>query len=164
MNTDPNTNDYEARQAALIELLEREKQVPYSGECCADIRDGKLDAVYWYPPTPIREVKELYTFRGKRAEEKGQPIYGFEALLANLGNTGEEFVAGHMVEGDRYTFTIFTDPPVEKLFGIITIDESTEWRGRPRRLVRDFHDPNSNAARKVVVRNGELLFEDELRD
>ena len=35
-------------------------------------------------------------------------------------------------------YTVFTDDAINELFGIISIDESTEWRGGPRPSLKDF--------------------------
>lgn len=97
----------------------------------------------------MRNILDIYSIREKWARDRQYPIFGFKELLHNLRQTKEEFVIIHRVESEKFTFDIFTDPQIETLFGIIAIDESTNWRGgRSRPWSKDFHEPTFLVGRK----------------
>ena len=117
------SDKYEIRKIALIKLLIKNPTVEFSRECVKEIQQDKLDAVHSHRGIEIYRIKGIYSVRSKHAKKLNHPIYGFEKLLTNLENTNKEFVNIHSVEGDKYTFTIFTDEKLEELFGLIAIDE-----------------------------------------
>ena len=133
--------DYEEFKTQLVELLKTNRAVAYAAECAREIENGKLLPKHEASrPVPIGMIRHIYRVRARWVKRQRYPVYGMDEMVANLENTDSELVDIQTVEGERYGFTVFTDEKCETLFGIIAIDESTDWRGRPLPDLKNWTD------------------------
>lgn len=125
----------------LINLLAAGGSVPYAAECIREIENGNLlDRGMEWRPLPVRVSLRANSIRAQFVKRHRSPIYGMDELVANMAATTREFVVINVIEGENFNFKIYTDDTYETLFGIVAIDESTEWRGTPRPDLRNWPD------------------------
>lgn len=68
----------------------------------------------------LNSVRDIYSRRGRRNEERGAPIDGFECLLKNLDATqAKEILIHGMVDSSQREYSIFTDPEINELIGLL---------------------------------------------
>jgi len=85
-----------------------------------DLTKVKIDVKNRDRAIPLTSVKDIYSFRGQRNKERGDPIKGFETFLSNLDKTKSESVVVHsMVDRYGFEYNIFTDPDLRQLLGIL---------------------------------------------
>lgn len=61
----------------------------------------------------------IYTMRAELNSQKQSGIEGFDELIRQLNQETESSLEIHAVSTDREVFSIFTDPAISKLVGIL---------------------------------------------
>lgn len=75
-------------------------------------------------PVPIKNVRYVYSVRGKINEDRGSPVKGFETLLKNLDTTqSENIIIHHMTDDEGYNYLIFANPDLTELIGILKLQK-----------------------------------------
>lgn len=76
-------------------------------------------------PVPIKEVKDIYRSRARRNAQRGNPISGFDGLMANLDVWPYESVVVTSLPAPYGAFVVFTDADITHLAGILEPSKRT---------------------------------------
>lgn len=96
------------------------------------------------PLPTVDHVGLIYSRRAKHVRKYKYPIYGIDRMVENLEKTDRSYVRVHSIEAEQFTYHIFTDEHRDVLFGIVAIDDSTDWRKHGNRF-RQKYFPNQRA-------------------
>lgn len=117
--------NYEEKQAALLELLDRVAELPFAEECSDAIKDGRLVKKYsGIPLATAGHLASIYETRAKLSA-RNDSIHGLNRFVTNLKQLPPDLmVAASTVTDDQYIYDIFTDVGVTQLIGLVRINIS----------------------------------------
>jgi stage III sporulation protein SpoIIIAA len=68
---------------------------------------------------PIKQIRDIYSFRAKVCKERNKKVLGFEKLLKTLEETRRDNVVVHAIGFPNKVFLLFIDTTESELFGIL---------------------------------------------
>jgi hypothetical protein len=71
-------------------------------------------------PIPIENIKNIYSVRAKRNNDRGNPREGFSILMRNLNSVkAENLIIQRMTDIEGREYALFADSDISELFGVL---------------------------------------------